>query len=204
MLCCCFGVLRGYCCGSVNAALCWQCERSFFIYQHPMGFYSRPACSCPTFQHACPPFLLSVKCDMLAPFSPTSLRYPTAEPLAEKPQWLGLHPSILFSSVKSNSLLSWKPPHWHSSIFCFSWIWAVWSGPASTSFVSVRLLSLQPTSFCTLFSLFKWPLTHKGPGDAMFKANNITVAGMGMGGRLFAVSSCSKPINRMLNWGSLP
>lgn len=146
-----------------------------------MGFYSRPACSCPTFQHACPPSLLSVKCDVPALLSPTSLRYQTAEPLAVETGWLGLHPSILFASVKSNSLLSCEPPHRHSSIFCFPWIWAVWSGAASTSFVSVRFLSPQPSFFCTRFSLFKWagcwPVTHKGPGDAMFKANNITVAG---------------------------
>lgn len=65
-LCCCLAVLTGYCCASLNAALCCQSEWAFFIYECPMGFYSRAACSCPTFLHACPPFLLSVKCDVLA------------------------------------------------------------------------------------------------------------------------------------------
>lgn len=155
-------------------------EWSFFIYEHPMGFYSRSACSCPTFRYACPSSSLSVKYDVVALLSPTSLRYQTAQPLAVGAGWLGLHPSILFVSVKSNSLLPCKPPSRHSSIFCFSWIWAVWSGAESTSFVSVRFLSLQPTFSCTLFSLLKWPdcwpVTHKGPADAMFKANNITEA----------------------------
>ncbi len=58
-------VIRGCCCSSVNAALCCQCKWSFFIYKHPMSFYSRPVCSCPTFRHACPP-PLSFKCDVLA------------------------------------------------------------------------------------------------------------------------------------------
>lgn len=61
--------------------------RSLFIGEHPMGFYSRPACSCPTFQqHACPPSLLSVKCDVPALLSPTSLRYQTAA-LRDRVAW---------------------------------------------------------------------------------------------------------------------
>lgn len=157
LLSCCLAVLTGYCWGSVNAALCCQREWSFFVYEHPMGFYSRPACSCPTFQHACPPSLLSVKCDELALFSATSLRYPTAGLLAVETGWLGLHPSILFASVKSNSLISCKHPHRHSSIFCFPWIWAVWSGAASTSFVSVRILS--PPAHFLLYSILS---SHEG------------------------------------------
>lgn len=111
-----------------------------------MGFYSRPVCSCPTFQHACPPSLLSGKCDVLALLSVASLSYQTAQPLTAETRWLGLHPSIFFAPIKSNSPLSRKYPYWQSSVFCLPWIYAIWSVAASTSFVSVRSFSSRLSS----------------------------------------------------------
>lgn len=138
-----------------------------------MGFYSRPVCSCPTFQHPFRLSLLAVKNDMGPFFHRPHWRYQTAELLLMETVWLGLHPSILFGFVKSNSLLLCKNPKRHSSIFCFPWIWVDWSGAESP------LLSLQPNFFCTLFSLFKragcWHVTHKGLADTMLKPNNIIV-----------------------------
>lgn len=60
-------------------------------------------------------------------------------------------PSILLASVKSNSLLSCKHPLQHPCIFCFPWIWAVWSGAASRLFVSLRVVS--PAAHLLLYSI---------------------------------------------------
>lgn len=159
------------------------------------AFCSRPACSCPTYWCACPPFL-PVKCDGL--ISPQPPLYPSHEPCSQG----GLacfHPSWNpIPCIRAN-----LSTHAHPSLAsCESRLPG--QGLQAHLFQLV-ILSPQATFFLSRFSPFTL-LACISQRASVTLCSRLTISQWPGGNevRLFAVSICSKPINRMLTRESLP